>query len=134
VVAVEARNSRKLCVLVVEDNADTAQSLALLLRLHGYETQIASDGLKALQCVQDGWPDAVLLDLSLPGMDGYQVARRIREHSPTKNKPVLIAITGYGGDEDRRRSLEAGIDQHFIKPTDPMALIESLQRTLNRGE
>lgn len=121
-------------MLVVEDNADAAQSLALFLHLHGYEAQIATDGPKALQSVRDCWPDAVLLDLSLPGMDGYQVARRIREHSPIKNKPVLIAITGYGGSEDRRRSLEAGIDQHFIKPTDPEALIESLQQSLNRGE
>jgi CheY-like chemotaxis protein len=77
----------------------------LLLRLHGYEAQ--TDGPKALQSVRDCWPDAVLLDLSLPGMDGYQVARRITP-LPRTNR-CSIAITGYGESEDRRRSLEAGI-------------------------
>jgi CheY-like chemotaxis protein len=120
-----------LRVLVVEDDADTAQSMAILLRLHGHEAQIATDGARALQSMQDHVPDAVLLDLGLPGMDGYQLARRIREHSASKHKPVLIAISGYGRREDRLRSRAAGIDHHFLKPTDPEALIESLQRSVS---
>jgi CheY-like chemotaxis protein len=126
---IQAPNCRKLRVLVVEDDADTAQSTAMLLRLHGHEAQIATDGPRALESVQDRVPDAVLLDLGLPGMDGYQVARRIREHSASKSRPVLIAISGYGRQEDRLRSLAAGIDHHFLKPTDPDALIESLQQS-----
>jgi CheY-like chemotaxis protein len=114
-------NGDGLRVLVVEDNADSATSLALLLRLQGHEVKIALDGPTGLQVAQDNWPDVVLLDIGLPGLDGYLVARGIGEH-PGEKKPLLIAVTGYDRETDRQRSAEAGIDLHLVKPVDPVQL------------
>jgi CheY-like chemotaxis protein len=104
-------------VLVVDDNEDSSRSLARLLRLNGHEVRTALDGQTALAELSGFVPDVVLLDIGLPGMDGYEVARAIRR-MPCGEKLTLVALTGYGQDDDRRRSREAGFNQHLIKPVD----------------
>jgi len=116
----------KLRVLVVEDHADTTESMAVLLRLHGHEVDVAPDGPTALRIAAQNPPDVALLDIGLPGMDGFEVARRLQER-PGK-KPLLVAVTGYGQEEDRRRSEQAGIDLHLLKPVDPEQLEKLLAR------
>jgi signal transduction histidine kinase/ActR/RegA family two-component response regulator len=111
-------------ILIVDDNVDAAESLALLLRLSGHEVRLAHNGPEALQEVEAFQPEVVLLDIGLPGMSGYEVARSLRQHSASR-QVMLIAVTGYG-QEDRRRSEEAGFDHHLTKPVDP----EGLQRLL----
>ena len=106
-------NSRR--VLVVDDNVDAAQSLALLLEMSGHEVKLAYDGLSAVAAAIAYQPEVVLLDIGLPELDGYEVARRIRMHYPHHNIR-LVALTGYGQDTDRQRSLEAGFDHHLVKP------------------
>lgn len=104
-------------VLVVDDNVDAAASLSLLLQLGGHTTQVAHSGPEALQRFADFEPDIVLLDLGLPGMSGYEVARAIRA-TPERRQPLLVACTGWGEPEDRLKSTEAGLDQHLTKPVD----------------
>ena len=117
-----------LRVLVVEDHADTAESTALLLRLHGHEVEVAPDGPTALRIAADNPPDVALIDIGLPGgMNGWEVARRLQEPAAGK-MPLLIAVTGYGQEEDRRKSWEAGIDMHLLKPADPALLTGLLKR------
>jgi CheY-like chemotaxis protein len=110
---------------VVDDQCDAAQSIATLLRMSGNDVQTAHDGPSALQTAAVLRPDVVLLDIGLPGMDGYEVARRMRA-SPALNGTILIALTGWGQDEDRRRSQESGIDYHLVKPVDLTALEQLL--------
>jgi signal transduction histidine kinase/ActR/RegA family two-component response regulator len=108
-------------VLVVDDNQDSVDSIALLLRLWGHEVRTAHEGQSALKAARTYQPQVVLMDIGLPGMSGHEVARQLRqEWSP--DQMLLVALTGYGQDEDRRRSQEAGIDQHLVKPVDPAAL------------
>jgi signal transduction histidine kinase/CheY-like chemotaxis protein len=107
--------SRRL--LVVDDNVDAAESLADWLELTGHEVRTAHDGPAALEAAHAYQPEVVLLDLGLPRMDGYEVARRLRESLAAKNV-VLVALTGYGREEDRHRSREAGFDYHLVKPVD----------------
>jgi DNA-binding response OmpR family regulator len=114
-------------VLVVEDHAETADTLATLLRLKGYEAAVAPDARSALQAARSRPPDVVLLDLGLPDMDGWQLARHFREPRGGK-PPLLVAITGLGQEADRRRSAEAGIDLHLVKPADPGQLLCLLNR------
>jgi CheY-like chemotaxis protein len=116
-----------LHILVVEDNADSAFSTALLLRLYGHEVQVVHDGMTALRAIQDDVPDVVLLDIGLPGLDGWQVAEKM-QRPPNQKRPMLIAITGYGQEDDRRRSTEVGIDLHLVKPVDPTHLQEILRK------
>ena len=104
-------------VLVVDDNVDAAQSLAMLLKALGHEVRMAYDGPSAVEAALDFRPDMVLLDIGLPGLDGFEVARRIRRQPAFKNI-VLVAMTGYGQETDRQRSLEAGFDHHLVKPAD----------------
>jgi PAS domain S-box-containing protein len=108
-------------VLVVDDNVDAADSLAMLLRLGGHEVQVAHGGPAALEMVNDYRPEIAFLDIGMPGMDGYEVARRLREQ-PGLEGAVLVALTGWGQDEDKRRSNEAGFNQHLVKPVDPATL------------
>jgi signal transduction histidine kinase len=108
-------------VLVVDDNVDSAESLAMLLRLGGHEIETAYDGLQAVEAAERFKPDLVLLDIGLPGIDGYDAAARIREGCDGREL-VLVAITGWGQEEDRRRSREAGFDAHLTKPVDMAAL------------
>jgi CheY-like chemotaxis protein len=108
-------------VLVVDDNVDAADSLGLLLRLSGQETRMAYDGPTALLVAEAFRPQLVLLDIGMPGMDGYEVARRLRG-LPVLEGVVLVAVTGWGQEEDRLRSRAAGFDDHLVKPADPVAL------------
>lgn len=114
-----------LRVLVVDDNKDAAESTGLLLGLSGFEVQLAYDGATALKTASGFCPDAVLLDIGLPVMDGYEVARRLRAQSWGKQM-ALIAASGYGQEEDQQRSKEAGFDTHLTKPPDPSHLTEIL--------
>jgi CheY-like chemotaxis protein len=106
-----------LWVLVVDDNVDAAETLAMLLGVTGHAVTLAHDGPGAVQAAIDGRPDVVLLDIGLPGLDGYEVAQRIRQQAALKGV-VLVALTGYGQDTDRQRSREAGFDHHLVKPAD----------------
>jgi signal transduction histidine kinase/DNA-binding response OmpR family regulator len=115
-------------ILVVDDNVDGAESLAVLLRVGGHDVRVAHDGPSALTVAAEHRPEVVLLDIGLPGLDGYEVARRMRREPDLENC-LLIAITGYGRDEDRRRSLDAGFDAHLVKPIDANALSSILMRT-----
>src|SRR5262245_3781424 len=108
-----------LRVLVVDDTRDAADTLALLVRIWGHQPLVAYDGPTALDLARTQAPDVALLDIGLPGgMDGYEVARRIRR-LPGLDKVVLVAVTGYGREEDITRCQAAGIDHHFVKPVDP---------------
>src|SRR5205085_4179620 len=113
-------------VLVVDDNIDAADSLAALLEHLGVETKVAYGGADAMEALPSFRPAVVLLDIGMPGMDGHEVARRIRQQSQAQ-RVTLIAMTGWGQEEDRRRSEEAGFDFHLIKPADVRALGELLQ-------
>lgn len=112
-------------VLVVDDDPDGATTLSMLLELAGFEAESAHDGPSALRAAMEFRPDAVVLDVGLPGLDGYQVARHLRS-SPELHGIVLIALTGYGQDADLERSRQAGFDHHFVKPTDPSTICEVL--------
>ena len=113
-------------VLVVDDNRDAAESLEMLLRLMGAEVHTAADGQSALEALRRHRPSVVVLDIGLPDMDGYEVARRARLE-PGGGETALIALTGWGEEEDQRRSREAGIDHHLVKPVDFTALEELLR-------
>jgi CheY-like chemotaxis protein len=108
-------------VLVVDDNVDAAEMLAELTELWGCEARVAHDGPAAIEAALSYRPEVVLLDIGLPGMDGYELARRLREQDGLKGA-LLVAVTGYGQEEDRRRSREATLDYHLTKPVDPEAL------------
>ena len=118
-------------VLVVDDNADSAETMALLLEMAGHEAHTAHDGEAALESAERHRPDVILLDIGLPTLSGHDVCRRIRQQ-PWGRQIVVIALTGWGQDEDRRRSEEAGFDGHIVKPVEParlMALLETLTQT-----
>jgi signal transduction histidine kinase/DNA-binding response OmpR family regulator len=120
-------------ILVVDDNVDGAQSLAMLLRTVGHDVQVHHDGLKALEAARAFRPDVVLLDIGLPGLNGFEVAERLRGQSGG-GELLLVAITGYGQASDVRRAQEAGFDHHFIKPIDPDVLQDLLSRPLRSVE
>jgi CheY-like chemotaxis protein len=105
----------------VDDNRDAADSLGILLGLHGHDVQVVHDGPSALDAARSRPPDVVFLDIGMPGMDGYEVARRMRAERGL-NDMLLVALTGWGQDGDRRRSREAGFDHHLVKPVDPAAV------------
>jgi PAS domain S-box-containing protein len=102
-------------VLLVEDNADAAESLVMLLELLGHRVRVVNDGHAALEAARANVPDVMLVDIGLPGMDGYELARRVRQDVKLR-QAVLVALTGYGRDEDRKRALAAGFDDHLVKP------------------
>jgi CheY-like chemotaxis protein len=112
-------------ILVVDDMRDNADSLALLLGLDGNEVQTAYDGLAAIEAAERFRPDVVLLDIMMPKLNGYDACRRIREQ-PWGKDMMLIALTGWGQEEDQRRTQEAGFDSHLVKPVDPAAFNELL--------
>lgn len=117
-------------ILVVDDNVDSAHSLAMLLQLMGNEVRMAHDGPSALEAAAAFVPDIVLLDIGLPGMNGLDVARRMRK-IPALQNAVLVAQTGWGQDEDRRRSQEAGFNTHLVKPID-LAALQAMLATLGK--
>ena len=118
--------SPKPRMLVVDDNTDTALSLATLLEIEGHEVFTAHDGLAAIESAHAHRPDVVLLDIGLPKLDGHEACGRIRSQ-PWGKKMIVIAVTGWGQDEDRRKSQDAGFDGHLVKPVDYDQLAELLR-------
>jgi len=117
----ERARSARARVLLVEDNADAAESLVLLLELLGHRVRVTRDGPSALEAARANVPDVMIVDIGLPGMDGYEVARQVRQDAGLR--PILlVALTGYGREDDRRRALAAGFDYHLVKPVNPDAL------------
>src|SRR4029450_2184981 len=114
-----------LRILVVDDNPDSADSLAALLAIPGNQVKVAYDGVDGRAMAEELRPDAALLDLRLPRMDGYEVAQRIRKQ-PWGKAMVLIALTGWGQEEAKQLSKEVGFDQHLVKPVNPAELLELL--------
>jgi len=125
VTASTARLARR--ILIADDNNDALESLATLLQLSGHEVFTATNGGTALQSVERHLPEVVLLDIGMPLLDGYEVARRIRAQ-PWGQRITLVALTGWGQDSDRRRSREAGFDSHLVKPLDLETLTDLLSR------
>jgi CheY-like chemotaxis protein len=119
-------DSEGLSVLVVEDNHDAADSYATLLSMVGHKVQKALDGQTALRAAAELLPDVALIDICLPDIDGYKIAQRLSQQDG--RRPLLVAITGYGAEEDVHRSYQAGFDLHLTKPVDPEALINLLRR------
>jgi two-component system CheB/CheR fusion protein len=114
-------SSTPMRILVVDDNIDAAHSLQLLLELSGHHVSTVHSGPETLEAARAHQPDAILLDIALPGLNGYQVAERLRATPDTQNI-VLVATTGYGQDEDRARAAQSGFDHHLVKPIDPDVL------------
>jgi CheY-like chemotaxis protein len=125
VVAAPAQSPRRR-VLIADDNRDAADSLSVLLELDGHEVRTAHDGAEALAQAERFRPQFVLLDIGMPILSGYEVARRLRAQS-WGNEVVLVAITGWGQEQDRRRSHDAGFDHHLTKPIDPDAVARLLR-------
>jgi PAS domain S-box-containing protein len=113
-------------IIVADDNDDQVESLAMLLRLMGHTVSVASNGPQAIEQAISSTPDLMLVDIGMPGMDGYEVARRIRQHADLRNV-LLVAQTGWGSDLDRERSAAAGFDAHLVKPVTPATLEEVLR-------
>jgi len=120
-------------VLVVDDNRDAANSLGALLRMLGAEVDVVHDGESALHAFGVQRPEVVLLDIGMPGMDGYEVARRLRERTDPRDV-LLVALTGWGQEKDRLNSKAAGFDHHLIKPADLGALRSLLDPALHRQQ
>lgn len=129
---VKEGDHRPLRVLIVDDNHDAADSMAAVLEMMGHHAEAAYDGIKALQLASDLEPDLILLDLGLPDMDGFEVARRLRRLA--NRIPRLVALTGYGAYEDKRRTSEAGFDEHLTKPMMPETINELVDRTVSSIE
>ena len=119
-------------ILVVDDNRDAANTMALLLRKWGHDVNMAYDGHEALTAAETHKPDLILLDIGLPGRDGYEVARLIRAQ-PALSRTTIVALTGYGTEKDRQQSRAAGFDEHIIKPVDFTRLRELLETLSNRS-
>jgi CheY-like chemotaxis protein len=115
-------------ILLVEDNDDARETLRRLLALDGHSVRAVPDGEAALEAVKAEAPEFALIDIGLSGIDGFEVARRVRALAGTGERPVLVAVTGYGLPEDRKRSLAAGFDFHLVKPVDAGVLAEILTR------
>ena len=112
---------------MVDDNVDAAEMMQTLLELHHHEVRVAHDGQAALAAALDFRPDIGLFDIGLPHLDGYELARRVREDARTASM-FLVAVTGWGQDEDRQRSRDHGFDAHLTKPADPDALLQLIAR------
>lgn len=128
-----AAGGSRLRVLIVDDNADAARSLGMLMEIRGHETRLCFDGQAGLMEAEQFLPEVILLDIGLPGLDGLEVARRLRAMNLSP-RPLLIALTGYGQAEDVRRSKEAGFDHHLVKPADPQALTDLLASVQKSAE
>jgi CheY-like chemotaxis protein len=116
-------------VLLVEDHVDSARSISRLLRLFGYDVRVETDGLAAVSAAERFAPGAALIDLSIPSLDGFEVAQRLRAATTTRDS-LLIAMTGWATDEHAARAREAGFDSHLIKPISVEALIGALSAGL----
>ncbi len=118
-------------ILVVDDNTDAAETLGLLLRLTGHDVRVAFEGQTAISTAREFLPELIFLDIGMPGMDGYEVARRLRREVELRGV-VLVALTGWGQEEDRRRSQEAGFNHHLVKPVEPDLLNKLIAGWFNR--
>lgn len=127
--AAERAVGTSLRILVVDDNEDGAATLAELLRVNGNAVEIAGDGIAAIEIADRFAPDLVLLDIGLPGLNGYEVCRRIRQR-PWGHRLPIVGMTGWGQDEDRRRSAEAGFDTHLVKPIDYATLLQAMKQAM----
>lgn len=125
-------SGRRLRVLIADDNCDAADTTAVLLSCWGYQAEVAYDGKSAFHTACDFHPDVMLLDIAMPGLDGYHLAEEIRHSDELASETTLIAMTAYGADEDRQRSHEAGFDYHLVKPVEP-ALLERALNLLAHG-
>jgi CheY-like chemotaxis protein len=117
----EASHRGRARVLIVEDNHDAADSLMMLLELRGHRVRVAYDGVAGIESARANAPDVMLVDLGLPGIDGYEVARQVRR-DPDLEQVVLVALTGYGREQDKQQSLAAGFHYHLVKPISPDTL------------
>ena len=117
--------------MIVDDNQDLADAQALFLEVHGHVVRIACDGPEALQAINDFRPDVAIVDIGLPGMDGYEVARRLREIRPSL---TLAALSGWRIDLEDRRAQEAGFSMNFMKPADPEAMLDFLDAAGSRSK
>jgi CheY-like chemotaxis protein len=124
---IEADGAGARRILVVDDNADAAQMVAMLLQVLGHEVAVEYDPLQALACARERAFDAFILDIGLPGMDGHELARQMHA-LPTAQGALFVALTGYGQEQDRAASKAAGFHHHFVKPADVAALAEALAR------
>jgi len=125
----EEQKKPKCRIVVADDNADSAASLAMMLRILGHEVQTAHDGQQAVELAETFRPDVMLLDIGMPRMDGYEAAQHLRKN-PELGRVILIALTGWGQDDDKRRAEEAGFNHHVTKPID-LAALQSLLKPLN---
>jgi CheY-like chemotaxis protein len=126
--ASEHSGPRKRRVLVADDNRDAADSLAMLLRMEGHDVRVVYDGAHAIEAIRENPPEIALLDIGMPEMNGYDVARAVRQNFP-KEQLTLIAVTGWGAKHDVTRALDAGFDSHFTKPLDPLSVAALLSTT-----
>jgi CheY-like chemotaxis protein len=124
--AVPAENTARLRILIADDNRDAAQSLAMLLELNGHDVRTAHDGAEAVESVHTFGPHIAFIDIGMPVLDGYEVARRLRQH-PWGAHGRLVALTGWGQDENKRRARQSGFDDHMTKPIDPEQLEPLMQ-------
>jgi two-component system, sensor histidine kinase len=115
-------------VLVIDDNADGREALRTFLELGGHRVEVAENGHDGIARALATRPEVALIDIGLPDLDGYTVARRLRE-GPAGRSALLVALTGYGRPDDRRRALDAGFDAHLVKPVDPQELTDVLAGT-----
>jgi two-component system CheB/CheR fusion protein len=120
-VAVADGGTRRARIVVVEDHPDAAESLVLLLELLGHEVRVFAEGLPALREAHTDPPDVMLVDIGLPDIDGFELARRVRR-DPVLRHAMLVALTGYGCEDDRREASAAGFDHHLVKPVEPTAI------------
>jgi CheY-like chemotaxis protein len=124
----ETRPREGLRILVAEDHRDTADSLSMLLERHGHVVRVARDGRAAVRSFADFQPDVALIDIGLPMLDGYQVARELRKEE-TGRRAILVALSGYGRAEDKSAAKDAGFDHHMTKPVDIRALTRLFPQT-----
>jgi CheY-like chemotaxis protein len=111
------QTSEKKHFLVIDDNVDAAVTTGEILRILGQEVDVVHDGLAAVATANDRNPDIILMDIGLPGIDGYEAARRIRaQQQNTRSRPLLVAVTGWGQEQDKELAFQAGFDLHWVKP------------------
>lgn len=120
-------------ILVADDDQDSAESLAMLFQMMGHDVRSALNGLEAVDVAANFRPDLIVLDIGMPGLDGYEVCRRIRQQ-PWAQAVVIAALTGWTRDEDKDRSQEAGFDHYLVKPIDPQALTDLVGRISGQNQ
>jgi CheY-like chemotaxis protein len=124
--APKPEDAPKMKIVIADDNRDSADSMAMLLQAGGHEVHVAYDGVQAVETAGRTRPEVILLDIGMPKMNGFECARAIRGQ-PWASDTLLIALTGWGQEEDKRRALEAGFDRHLTKPVDPVMLEGALR-------